>query len=229
MNLECKTSGDYTPEKLEQIEIHTRKLEEIQYALDDLNEEIFSDIVDGWTTGDKFLDFILVACNGIYDPLVICMQYRRLSDMGLRKPGQQIMLIQKTKKYLNEELVVLRNIYLANLRAEMLDFDINNQTLHVPVETKYFVWREFIKDDLIVGAYAVRDSEWITTGPIHNKYCEWGAMRIINNTLCAPENSVCSIELLPTNDRLSLYDDYRISSDDLDYYYKTWIKAKSSS
>ncbi|MEY3784546.1 MAG: hypothetical protein RLZZ230_868, partial [Candidatus Parcubacteria bacterium] len=175
--------------------------------------------------------FILVACNGVYDPFVICMQYRRIQELGLRKLNQNLLIIQTAERFDDEnELIVLRNVFLVTLRKDTIEFDVDNLSMRIPVEPGYFLWREVLKEGFLVSGYRIFNDNWITTGPIFNQYCNYGAISEDDDeTLFVPNDAVCDIELLPLEDRDSLYHEHEITAEALDYFYRTWVRAKTKS
>lgn len=220
----------FVPGKFENLVRITEKIERMQYKLDDLAEEVALDIIDGWTTGDKVLDFALVVCDGVYDPFLVCMQYRRLYDLGLSRPGQKFILIQTAERFINEsEYIVLRNIYLASFRKDFVEFDVDKLTMRLPVEPNYFLWREVSKDGYLVSGYRIMKNDWLTTGPIHNQYCNYGAAAEDDEALFVPDEAVCDIGLFPLENRDSLFIEHEITAESINYYMRKWVQLKTKS
>lgn len=189
------------------------------------------DLIDGWSTGDPLLDFIFVSCNGIYDPWVIYAQYKRLFDLGLRKPGQKIMVIQKAEFNTFDGPVIIRNIHMAELRPDVIESDIDSFTIKIPVKTGHFVWKELIQErGLIMSCYKTFKDEWLKTGPLYNQYCDYGAVRNDNDGfLYVPDDAVCEIELLPDTDKIILFQDHGINEEMLDKINHAWVKELTKS
>lgn len=229
MNTQISTDPKDTDTKFKNIKRITQKIESLQYKLDSLCDEVALDIKDGWSTGDKLLDFVLLACDGNYDQFVISMQYRSLYDLGIRRPNQKIMVVQKGEYYDDYEgVIIIRNIYIAQLRKAVIDFDLNNLCFKIPVEANFFCWREFInKDGEIISRHKLITGEWLLTGPIHNKYCNYSQTDENGNIIYLSEVSVCNIELLPAKDLAYLFLNYGIDSESLNQFTQTWIREKT--
>ncbi len=208
----------------------TQKIEHYQHELDSLCDGIVLDIAEGWSTGDKLLDFVLLACKGNYDQFVISMQYRSLYDLGIRKPKQQIIVIQKSEYYDDYEgVIIIRNIYIANLRDVTVDFDLDNLQIRIPVEPNFFCLREFInkKTGLLFSEHELITGGWLITGPIHNQYCDYSTTEEINEIIYLDCNSVCEIELLPAKDVGNLFINHGINNQSLNQMNQNWIREKS--
>lgn len=229
MSRSSNTARKYVPEKAKQLQRIVEHMDRLRGHLDDLEEDITLDLIEGWSTGDPILDFALVTCNGAYDQFVISMQYRRLFDLGLRRPGQRILVVQKAEHSTDDGITELRNIYLATLRKAEVTCDINTLTLQIPVEPHYFVWQEFFQHDHLIGGYRTDPSPWLATGPLHNQYCDFGAARKDEQELrFVPEDAVCDIELLPDVDKSYLYEVHGIDEHLLNRLHQYWIRHRSS-
>jgi len=225
--LDVKKVRDYIPEKLRRIEHIAQQMDRLRYVQEALAEDVVIDIIEGWSTGDELLDFVLVACNGIYDPYVICMQYRRLYDLGLRTPGQQLLVIMKAEQYVDEDVVILRKIFIVNMRKDVVLFDIDTLSMKIPVESGYYSWMECYQNGYVISGYKMHDDDWLQTGPIHNQYSEYMNAEREDEMLYVPQTAVCTIELLPIHDYGELLEDHGFTKDDLNYFYRTWLMQKN--
>jgi hypothetical protein len=226
MKQQHRTERKYVPYKINRLIQATERMQKLQMAVEDLSEDVTLDIIDGWSTGDELLDFALVACNGTYDPFVISLQYRRLFDLGLRKPNQLVLVTQKaTYHYGEEEPLFLRNIHLACLRPEKMRVDIDSFAMFLPVVPGHLVWSEFYSEDgLIVSGYKVLDDEWLTTGPLYNEYCDFGHTREADvGVFYVPEDATCNVDLLPEADPSLLLSEHGIDQETLNYLRQIWI------
>jgi hypothetical protein len=207
----------------------TDKINTLQSFANDLGKDIVHDIIDGCTTGDKLLDFVLVACDGVYDTFTLCLQYRRLADLGLRKPNQRIMVIQKAKCWSENDMIQLRNIYLAHIRPVEVEFDIGSLCIRIPVEPNYLVFREFLYKDSVTHGTKIIDEKWLTAGCLHSETCDYGAVNTRDSGLISvPDDSVCDIVSIPTDDTTVLYEDHGVDADMLSFLYTTWIRSRSA-
>lgn len=224
------TARKYVPEKVHRLQRLTEHVERLRTYLSDLGEDITLDLIDGWTTGDQLLDFVLLSCNGVYDPFVFSVQYRRLFDLGLRKPGQRVLVVQKAEHLGEDGPIIIRNIYLAVMRRAELELDSNAQVIRLPVEPNYFLWREFLFEGLVFTGHKIVTNQWLPTGPLYNEYCDYGTTRKEKDEgiLYVPEDAVCAVELLPEADKLYLFEEHGIDADHLDELHTRWIRERSS-
>jgi hypothetical protein len=224
-----KISANYIPEKVSKLIKATDKINALQSFVNDLGKDIVHDIIDGWTTGDKLLDFVLVACDGVYDTFTLCLQYRRLADLGLRKPNQRIMVIQKAEYWSENDILQLRNIYLAHIRPVEVEFNIASLCIRIPVEPNYLVLREFLYNDFFTHRTKIIDEKWLIAGRLHNEICDYGAVNTGDSGLISvPDDSVCDIVSIPPDDKIVLYEDHGIDADMLSYLYNTWTRSRSA-
>ena len=226
-----QTARNYLPEQVRMLMRTYSKLEKLQEELDDVSELVALDIIDGWTTGDRLLDFALVACDGMYDPVVVNVQYRQLYDVGLRKAGQRILVVQEAEHYDEENgLTVLRNLYLGTLRPEMVEFDIDTLSMKIPVAPGHLVLRESLQQGYFISGSGVSQGRWIHTGPLHNEYCTYGAARHdeeVANVLLTPLDAVCAIYVHPW-DMEKLSREHDIDADFLNQLTEGWMRLRNS-
>ncbi len=223
-----RMARNYVPEQIRRLIRATKRIEQLQSQQDNLSEQIFLDIVDGWSTMDQLSDFVLVSCEGAYDKFVV-EQYSKLFDLGLRNPGQKIMVVQQANYQDANYMMILRKIHLAFLRKDTLVTDVNSLTMRLPVEPGRFVWKEFFKGNKLIGGYKILDDTWLVTGPLHNEYYDYGETRKSKNGVSfVPSDAICSIELLPS-ENLNLFEDYGIDEELLSLMHTHWIRGKSKS
>lgn len=229
MNTDIKTSDGHVVEKVEKLKALNEIYESYRNCIEKLQDDVVLDIIDGWTTGDEVLDFMLVACDGEYDQEIMDSQYRWLTDLALTKPDQRIMIIQKSEAPMGTELVVIRNIYLATLRCEEIDYDINNLSIGIPVMPNYYFWREIILDDTLLTGSKLPESEYIKIGPLANEHC--------NKSIChkhpegaifVPEESVCEVILLSEHDPVKLSEAHGIDQEMLANLHREWTRYMST-
>lgn len=218
----------YIPEKVERLVRVAQRVESLQTLMGDLQQEVALDIIDGWTTGDKLLDFVLLACNGAYDTHVFFVQYRRLFDLALRKPGQRILVIQKAECWSEEGPVIMRNVYLATLRCSVTELIPDTLSIGIPVESGYFIWQEVIQNDYMINSHGIVDRNFIYTGPLHNQYCDFnGCVRIDSGAIIVPPDAVCDVVLLPIENPNELFEEHGIDQEMLNELHQNWIRTKS--
>jgi len=218
----------YLPEEMRRLVRESEKLELARARLENLAEVVTLDIIDGWKSGDDLLDFVLVACNGVYDVIVVAMQYRHLQDTALRNPGTRILVVQEAERMSNEgDLVILRNIYLATLRPAPLEFVLNDLQIGIPVEPGYIIYRELMKDEYEATARDVIDASWLYIGPFHNEYCEYGALRVDDKGVwSAPTDAVSEVYVHPF-DMPTLFEEHGIDADLLQWLTSEWVRLRS--
>lgn len=220
----------YTPEKVSRLIQVANRIDKIKSLASDIGEDIVLDIIDGWTTGDTLLDFVLVACDGVYDTSILSLQYRKLLDLGLRKPNQRILVVKKAEHHYDNEIFTLRNIVLAQLRPDTTKFDIDSLSIKIPVHPRFLVWKEFMAKNLFVSGYQILDTKWLTTGLLYNALCDFGKVTIDNQGFASvPDDAVCDIELFPAKDKSCLYEDHGIDTIMLDKLNQTWVQTLSNS
>lgn len=215
--------GEFVNEKVSRLIELSKEMEILQNTVEDLGDNVALDIIDGWTTGDEVLDFVLVACNGEYDTFTLEMQYKPLFNLGLRRPGQRILVIQKAQHYRDYDLCILRNIYMARLRPEETVFNVNSQSIHLPVEPNFLVWQEFLHDNLIMQGHKTVNEKWLKTGVLHSEYSQFGNTNVDKDGLVSvPYDSVCDIEILPIDDEEFFFEVHGIDTNLFNVMYKTW-------
>ena len=226
-----QTARNYLPEQVRMLMRTYSKLEKVQGELDDLSELVALDIIDGWTTGDRLLDFALVACDGVYDPVVVSVQYRQLYDVGLRKPGERILVVQEAEHYDEEDgLFVLRNMYLGTLRPETVEFDVDTLTMRIPVEAGHLVVRESIQKGYYVTGSGIAKTQWIKTGPLHNEYCPFGPARYdeeAHDVLLTPLDAIAAVYVHPW-DTEKLAREHEIDSELLHWLTGDWMRLRNT-
>ncbi|MBP9749883.1 MAG: hypothetical protein KBD21_04085 [Candidatus Pacebacteria bacterium] len=219
----------YLPEVMRTLIRESERLELARARLENLAEVVTLDIIDGWKSGDDLLDFALVACNGVYDVMVVAMQYRHLQDTALRKPGTRILVVQEAERMDGETggLVILRNIYLATLRPAPLEFVLNNLQIGIPVEPGYIIFRELVKEEYEATVRDLVDASWLYVGPFHNKYCEYGALRVdADGVWSAPTDAVSEVYVHPF-EVSALFEEHGIGADLLQWLTNEWVRLRS--
>ena len=229
MNTSNTGSSKEILKKILQARKLTEKIKVLQSELDSLYNDIYLKITEGESTGNAFLDFALVACDGTYDPLIVTIQYGQVFDLGIEIPHQQIMLVQKAHcKTKDDGIIILRNIFLATLRKMEVGFDVNKLVMYWPVEPKYFAWRESIRDNRFVTSSEIVNEDWLMAGPLYNQYCEYTSTKETEaQSIIVPPDAVCEIELMPHKDKESLFTQHGINSEALSHLYQCWIRGKS--
>jgi hypothetical protein len=226
-----QTAKNYLPEQVRMLMRTYSKLEKVQGEFDDLSELVALDIMDGWSTGDRLLDFALVACNGMYDPMVVSVQYRQLHDIGLRKAGERILVVQEAEHYDEDGgLEVLRNMYLGTLRPEMVEYDIDTLTMRIPVNPGHLVVRESIQQGYYVSGSGLSKFQWITIGPLHNSYCPFGPARYdeeAHDVLLTPLDAVAAVYIHPW-DTEKLEREHTIDSEYLHWLTEDWMRLRNT-
>jgi hypothetical protein len=164
----------HVPEKLDRLIRETRRVQGIQDHLCDLQDSIVLDLIDGWTTGDRLVDFALVACNGIYDESIINGQYRAFQDLVLGNPHRRLLVVQEAEHLFDFEMYIIRNVYVTELRVDPLVFDIDLQLMSIPVDSGYLVWREILRDGVTTSMSAFVPGTFLQVGPLENDFCPFG-------------------------------------------------------
>ena len=227
MSQEENIALKYVPGQVDELVKTTEKINQLQSRADNLAEMAALDIIEGETTGDKLLDFAIVACGGVYDEYVINSLYRGLHDLGLRRPGQKILLIQKGR-YINDDIHILRNIHLATLRADTLEFDLDSLLVKLPVEPGRLIWREFMNTDGdYLSGWQIHEDKWLPVGPILNEHCDFGNAKRKKDLIFVSKEAPFETEMIPESDKLDLYDYHDIDADLLDYLTGKWIRELS--
>jgi len=205
------------------------KIQKTISKLESLSNEIADDmavsIIEGWTTGDAFTDFVLVACNGIYDESILNKNYRRLKELGLMRPGEIIMVIQPA--FYNSSLgpIFIRNIQLAKLRADTIKTNLDQLSIKIPVASGRLHLKELCSlDGTFASVIKIFYDNWLSTGPLYNRLCtDSRAKRDKNNLLHVPDFAVCTVLLLSEIDKDELYMEYGIDEKMLDTLTSRWI------
>ncbi len=222
-------SRKYVPEKFSHLVEITNEMEKVKAKVASLKEDIVLDIIDGWTTGDTLLDFVLVVCNGTFDTQLF-QRYQDLSKIGLRNPNQQIIVIQKALREENGELLMLRDVYLAELRPEEVRFDINSQLIHLPVKPQYFLLMHAINRGVILQGHRIVEKEWLTVGVLRSLFNDYQYVYTGEDGFSfVPQSATCDVELLSTADRQSLFTNHAVDAEMLDYLHGSWTRDKSAS
>jgi hypothetical protein len=230
MNKKQVCLKNHVPEKLSKIHEAVETIENLSQQIDSLSESIFLDIIDGWSTGNKLLDFAIISCNGVYDTESFTKVYAYFSDLGLRKPGQKIIVIQKSEFWHNSEKYLLRNIHLAELRQDSIETDINSLSMRLPVKPGHIVWKEFFQDKgVLISGHKMSQDKWLLTGPFHNEYNQHStSTKHSDGFMLVPDDASCDILLVPETDKISLLHDHGIHECLLSQINKIWIRNLSS-
>jgi hypothetical protein len=206
----------------------SNKVHKMTSSLENRAEDLTLDVIAGLSTGDKLLDFALVACGGVYDADIVEKQYRQLTNLALEHAGERVMVIKKGRVHINGEQVYLRTIYLACLRSDELDVDIEAQTMRLPVMPKGFVWRDFLHNNRLQGVGLITDAEWVRIGPLHNYLTNYNiAMKVTELTIAVKGDAVCDVVLLPVEDGLSLYKLHGLHPKTIKLFHNLWTRKKS--
>ena len=226
MKLNKEVARRYVPEKYKLLVRTTDKINRLQTLARLLGKEIVADIIDGWSTGNKVLDFTLVACNGVFDASVY-LQYQRLSKLALWKANREIILVQKGIFNQAGEEFLLRNIYLATLRPDEVTFNIDKVSMSLPVRPNFLQWREMYSDGYLISGYRTVDEEWLTTGPLYNQYCDFGRTVHDKGVVVVPETAVCSFETSPISNKDELFFEHGIDDILWQELHTAWIRERT--
>lgn len=220
----------YVPGQIRELKRVNRKINKLQFDAYNLGQRMALDIIDGWSSGDELLDFVLVACNGNYDESVLDILYRQVSKLGLMHPGKQIIIIQKAFREENGWIEEIKNIHLATLRPGTVETDVDSLSLRFPVNPGHYIRKEFlIPGENLVITHDISSDIWIETGPLWSNHCDYGwPEREGESFLCVPKGAVCEIELMPVKDADYLCALHDIDSELLRHMLKTWLKLLSS-
>lgn len=131
------------------------------------------------SSGDRRLDFTLVACGCIHDRSVD-ETYRTLeSDLAnavnsARGVSATIVTVQTAYVALSSGgLAHLRCIHLATAVKKPIVYNVHNSVIDIPTAAGVYVRSEIV--DFVTGVVTthdgLRDGAWITVGPLKNKYC----------------------------------------------------------
>lgn len=206
----------------------TRRLKMVQQRLSALENEVALDLIDGTTTGDPLLDFVLVACNGIYDDYIVNTQYRGLAEQIVNSPGKSIIAVQEAEYYLEDSLYIPRNIYLATLRSGELTFDIDTLRMSIPVTPHYLAWREMLCGDAMVSANVIVTEPWLHLGPLHNSTCGYRPVKELDGSVgfYVPQEATSNVYFFPV-DPLELWEEHGIDGDALKQLRRAWLQLAS--
>lgn len=202
--------------------------QDLQGQIEVLHEQLVLDIIDGATTGDVLVDFLLVT-EELRDTEVVA-RYDDLIEAVSSGAGRQILIIQKAEYPIGERTLILRNIYLALLRNDALKFDIDSMTFYIPVETGYLISREIVRSNTLVCGFALKESQWLGVGPLHSfhTYRE-DAREDQNGDFFVPHHARCEFELLPPESESELSEAHGIDQSRLRDLYRRWFTLKSRS
>lgn len=190
----------HLPEKLEELVRQTEHVNSIHDRICDLQDSIALDIIDGRTTGDRLLDFALVACNGVYDTSILEEQYRTLYNMVLASPHRRVLVVQEAEHLFDFEMYIIRNVYVAELRARPLEFDIDLQLIGIPVDSGYLVWREILTSGVVTSVSTFVPGDWLKVGPLENDLCPFGnGHQTASGAVMVPPIASCVVYPHPWN------------------------------
>lgn len=223
-----KTVRKYAPFKLQKQIKTIEQITELQGRADNLAEELMLDIIDGWTTGNEVQDFALLSCDGQFDPYMQ-LRYQGVSDIGLRKAGERILIVQQAEHQHGEQFFMLRNIYLATLRPAPTAFDLNEIEVRLPVEPNYLLWRELMNENMLLSGHRTEPSLWIKLGSLDDSFTAAAPAATDDNGIAsAPFSAPWGYVLLPEIDRSSLFEKFGIDTDMLDILHATWIRSRTT-
>jgi len=192
----------HVSEKLDELKHETHRVAEIQNRLCELQNSIALDLIDGWSTGDKLLDFVLLACNGVYSTDIIEGQYREFQNLLRLSPGKLLLVVQEAEHFFEGDFVVLRNLYLGEIRSDdSIEFNMNEQIMNIPVSAGYLVWREALDSEGEIQPFdSFVTSPWISVGPLVNDLCPFGhGLSGEKGVVCAPYIGSCAVYFHPWN------------------------------
>ena len=216
-------------EKLHELMQETERVMEIQDRLCGLQDSIALDLIDGWSTGDKLLDFVLLACNGVYSTDIIDGQYREFENLLRLSSGKLLLVVQEADYYFDNDFCNLRNIYLAEVRSDdSLEFNMNEQIMKIPVNSGYMLWREALDPEREVRSFdSFILSPWIEVGPLVNDLCRFGhGMSGEKGVVCAPHIGSCAVYFHPWNPE-ELEIEHDIDTDLTRILMRKWMSGRA--
>lgn len=229
-NLVNAVEKRFLPGCVREIVRRQRRIECEEDALANLREQAVLDLIEGHTSGDPLVDFMLLACNGVYDALMLA-RYKCLSDLGLRAPGTPLLIVQEaTGRGGGGDVVTLRNLYRAIARPDMLDIFINDLTLGIPVMPRYLVAREFMTSESEHFTLCTVNADRLYVGPLYDsRLCPFTVWRKeAENVFGVPLDGVCAI-YTPPWDRDRLYEEHGIDHHVLRLMQSVWLRCMNSS
>ena len=137
-----RLDNKYVPQKVGMLRRLASRQAQLRQHAREAGESVILDLADGWSTGDPQLDFMLYVCDGEYDENVL-LAYKQLQDLIMLNHGKQALLVQKAEYLQTGIFVAIRTIQLVELRADILEYDIDRGIVGIPVHSGYYVFREF--------------------------------------------------------------------------------------
>ncbi len=133
----------YLPEMVEIQKTMNKKRGMLSAAIEQSASDIFCDIIDGYSTGDRIVDFCLVSCNGHYDSEYIA-QYRRLLDDIVRNNGEYFLVASRRIVPRNHDTtdMTLLNTVAVGVAQGVVEFFPDTETVCVITGKKYVMYRE---------------------------------------------------------------------------------------
>lgn len=227
--------SESVPEIIKIIERNINLIKELHATNESLQEQIALDIIEGWSTGDRVHDFYILASDGLYDESLF-QQYKELSEIGLTNPRKTVIVAQigllKLKLTFEgsddqvEIVTLVKNMYLASLRAAPTLFNLDKMTISLPVEPAFFKLREAFGPEGIIDGYRIVNEDYLTIGALPTQNRPHNYTRSDGDGFhYTSQDSSCLIVLMPIQSALT---DYGITNEDVAQMMKDWMKLRST-
>ena len=202
-----KVGALYIPQQIEELKSLAEEQRRLLERSDELQERLLMDIADGWSTGDPLEDFIISACNGMYNTTAIRCQYDWIQDQFQICGGKYVLIVQQAEYFYEEFIYILRNVYFGQPRADNIIFDINQGLMGLPIQMKYLVYREMMTGEDMAKKWIMLDAPLIYVGPLLNECCTIErAERCKERRSFVPSRAACQVFFHPWNHNVLFQD-----------------------
>lgn len=189
----------YPPERLKQLLWATERARKARLYCEDVGASLVLDIIDGESTGNHMLDFLLVACSGTYDSSVVQL-YQEFHDATLGSAHHQVLIVQEAEHWYEYEPYILRTISVGELRFDAPLFNIDKQLIGIPVERGYLVWREVFGNGIVTDVAMFIEENLLYVGPLENEHCRSpDAYSTTDGVAMVPSTAPSSVYVHPWN------------------------------
>lgn len=222
-------SAPYVPELIHNQISLIEDADLIETAIDSVAEEIALSIIDGWSSGNKSLDFSLVVNDGYWDK-ELYESYDKCSLYGLMFPMQHAVAIQWSLTGNKVIESVLKTVHLFTLRRDDVKFDIDNLCIEIPVNPGFFTWQEiFFENGQQGGKGHLQGESWLRIGALNlGEYQIPKAVKLESGLIVTPDTAPADFFVLSEVEFQSIEEKFEIDPDELTFIKQKWIAEKSS-
>lgn len=171
------------PEQIRELQEVQKEINDLSCYIEGLRERLFLDISNGWSSGDVMQDFAISSCLGLCDEAVLD-SYRTLQESIYRHVGKYMLVIQKAECRDVMGVVIIRNMYLACVASEDIDFDIRRGLMGLPTSSRCVLFQEKMDSDLEpIGVETILTGSRLYVGPLESEHCAIGSAKQQGNDL----------------------------------------------